>query len=213
MSQILENPSARLKNGVRAGSIVRVYREHRLRFAKVLHVISRPGIRANVTVQYLDFDQEEAKVFGNVVQPVTAGWIHDMKERFEDVRDVFNPSINGTVEAQTLQGPEKPRRLKNGITSGSLVRVYQDHQMRFARVLAIYRLGLPTTPNVSLQYLDGDHEEDKVFGIRTEPVTQEWIQDLESRMDAISKLMAAKRAERLSQSQQRATSASSATFN
>lgn len=188
--------SGRLKNGVAANSLARVYRQHQMRFARVKHVVAGVGIRANVSVQYLDFGQEEARVFGNVVQPVTRGWIEDMRDRFDEVRDIFQPSLNGRAAVQIDPGP---RKLRNGITGGSLVRVYRDHQMRFARVRRIDRPALPTSRNVALEYLDGDKEEAKVMGHIVQPVTQDWIADLELRMDAISKLLAAEKARRTQQ--------------
>lgn len=195
--QIAAQPKARsggrLKNGVGEGSVVRVYRQHQMRFARTTQVVTRPGIGPNVTVQYLDFDQEADQVFGGVVQPVTGGWIQDMRERFSDVKDIFEPTENGPIAAREAS----TRKLKNGVTEGSLIRIYRDHQMRFGRVLHLAGFGLPSIPNVTVEYLDGDKEEGKIFGHVVQPVTQDWIQDLESRMDAISKLMASERATQL----------------
>lgn len=185
--------SGRLKNGVTAGVIARVYRQHQMRFARVKHVVAGIGIKANVKVQYLDYGQEEATVFGNIVQPVTRGWIEDMRDRFEEVKDTFEPSINGPASMQAEPGQ---RKLKNGITSDSLVRVYRDHQMRFARVLRIDRSALPTSTNVAIEYLDGDQEESHVMGRILQPVAGDWIRDLEARIDAVSKLLASERAMR-----------------
>jgi hypothetical protein len=183
----------RLSNGVGEGSIARVYRQHQMRFARVSKVVTGFGIGPNVTVQYLDFEKETDQVFGSVVQPVTAGWIQDMKARFSEVKDIFEPAENGPVAAKEAS----TRKLKNGVAEGSLVRIYRDHQMRFGRVLRLARVGLPSMPNVTVEYLDGDQEEAKIFGNVVQPVTQDWVQDLEARMDAISKLMASKRASQL----------------
>jgi hypothetical protein len=180
----------RLRNGVGPGSIARVYRQHQMRFARVTEVVTGFGIGPNVTVKYLDFDQETGQVFGSVVQPVTAGWIHDMKERFAAIKDIFEPSENGPVAARAAS----TRQLRNGVTEGSLIRIYRDHHMRFGRVLQLARVSLPSMPNVTVEYLDGDREEAKIFGNVVQPVTQDWVQDLEARMDAISKLMASERA-------------------
>ena len=185
----------RLKNGVGSGSIARVYRQHQMRFALVSEVVTGFGIGPNVTVDYLDFDQETGQVFGSVVQPVTAGWIHDMRERFSEIKDIFEPSGNGPIAAREAS----TRKLKNGVTEGSLIRIYRDHQMRFGRVLRLAGVGLPSMPNVTVEYLDGDREKAKIFGNIIQPVTQDWVQDLEARMDAVSKLMASERVDRATQ--------------
>lgn len=181
----------RLRNGVREGAVIRVYRQHQMRFGRAKEVITGFGIGPNVTVQYLDLGQEMGQVFGNVVQPVTSGWIHDMKDRFSDIQDIFEPAVNGPVAARQN---DNLRKLRNGVTSGSLVRIYREHQMRFGRVLRVNRPMLPTSSNVAIEYLDGDREEDRVMGSIVQPVTKDWVQDLEARLDAVSKLMAAERA-------------------
>ncbi|NEQ29540.1 MAG: hypothetical protein F6K04_00855 [Leptolyngbya sp. SIO4C5] len=175
--------SGRLKNGVRAGSFVRIYREHEMRFARVLHVVSRPGIGPNVTVQYLDELEggNQEKVFGNIVQPVTRGWLEDMKDRFEDIKDIFEPSVNGPISAQA-EPAQNSGKLRNGVIVDSLVRVYENHQMRFARVKRVAKIPVPARANVMLQYLDGDREEDKVFGSIVQPITQGWVENLKSRL-------------------------------
>lgn len=186
--------SGRLKNGIGAGSYVRVYRKHEMRFARVSHVISRVGVGANVTLQYLDYDQEEAKVYGSVIQPVTRGWIVDMKDRFGYVKKLFEPSINGPYRAQEEPGA---RKLASGATQGSLIRIYRDYHLRFGRLLSIDKVGIPSMPNVRIEYIDGpddENGEDKVFGNIVQPFTQAWVEDMESRLEAISKLMVAERA-------------------
>lgn len=72
-----------LRNGATAGQLVRVYREHQMRFAWAAEVNAGFGFGPNVLVHYLDGDQEQERVYGNVVQPVDAAWLADMKARLK----------------------------------------------------------------------------------------------------------------------------------
>lgn len=172
----------RLANGVGAGSLARIYRENELRFAQVLEVDTKMGfnksslgLKPNVRIQYLDGAQEQVEVYGNIVLPLTRGWIEDMKDRFEDIKMMFHEEPGQPVEKKS------PAKLRNGVTAGSLVRVYKHHALRFARVKQVLQ-SFPTQPNVALTYLDGDREFAKVFGSVIRPVSAEWVEALQNRL-------------------------------
>jgi hypothetical protein len=67
------------------------YREHQMRFAWAAEVNAGFGFGPNVLVHYLDGDQEQERVYGNVVQPVDAAWLADMKARLKSPRDGLDP--------------------------------------------------------------------------------------------------------------------------
>jgi hypothetical protein len=166
-----------LKNGVRPGTLARVYlpESHELRF---VHVVSLgQGLNINATVQYLDGAQEPDQVLGMYVHPLTRGWLEDMKDRLEAIQDIFEPG-------DTTRSPVS-RQLANGVRAGSLIRVYSNHSLRFARVtkiLGVFETALILRPNVVLQYLDDDREEDEVFGSKVQPISQAWVDDFQQRL-------------------------------
>jgi len=174
----------RLANGVGVGSLARIYKNnHQLRFAHVLEVNTKIGfnkeslgLKPNVRIQYLDGAQEQVEIFGNIVLPLTRGWIEDMKDRFEDIKTIFDEDPGQPVEKKS------PAKLRNGVTAGSLVRIYKHHALRFARVKQVMQ-SFPTQPNVHLTYLDGDREFAKVFGSVVEPVSADWVLALQKRLN------------------------------
>ena len=165
----------RLANGVGSGSLARIYRQHQLRFARVLEVDTSLGLTPNVKVQYLDWAEEDAQVYGSQVQPLTRGWIEDMKDRFDDIASMFDSEPGQPIIKNT------PAKLKNGATAGSLVRIYKNHSLRFARVLAV-KQSFPTQPNVEIQYFDNDRERARVFGSVVVPVDAGWVDALRQRL-------------------------------
>jgi hypothetical protein len=82
-------PDHRLRNGAAAGQLVRVYREHQMRFAWAAEVNTGLGFGPNVLVHYLDGNQEQERVYGNVVQPVDETWLSEMKARLKGLEDAL----------------------------------------------------------------------------------------------------------------------------
>lgn len=181
-SQSRPSPRQRLRNGAAEGALVRVYREHQMRFARAVEVNSGIGFGPNVLVHYLDGDQEQEKLYGNIVQPVDARWLETLKFRIVGLeRELSSQAMSESVKGQRVN----PRhRLKSGVKAGALVRIYREHHVRFGTATHIDS-GPGLGPNVTVVYLDsepGDVLGAKVYGNVVQPVDAPWLDNMKARV-------------------------------
>jgi len=193
-SQSQPSPRQRLRNGAAEGALVRVYREHQMRFARAVEVNSGIGFGPNVLVHYLDGDQEQEKLYGNIIQPVDATWLQTMKTRMAGLEREF--STQATAEPVKGQRVNPRRRLKCGVREGALVRIYREHHIRFGIANQI-DAGPGLGPNVTIAYLDtepGDALGTKVYGNVVQPVNAPWLENMKARVRELEQALEAEQA-------------------
>jgi hypothetical protein len=184
--------SKQLKNGATEGELVRVYQDHQMRFAWAVEVDSGIGFGPNVLVQYLDDEQDQEKLYGNIIQPVHATWLQTLKTRMAGLEsELSNQTSQESAKGKRVT-PQK--RLKCGVKEGVLVRIYREHHIRFGYATAIDS-GLGLGPNVTVRYLDsepGDVLGAKVYGNIVQPVNATWLENMKTRVQQLEQALEAK---------------------
>lgn len=165
-----------------------------MRFARAVEVNSGIGFGPNVLVHYLDGDQEQEKLYGNIIQPVDATWLQTMKTRMAGLEREF--STQATNEPVKGQRVNPRRRLKCGVREGALVRIYREHHIRFGIATQI-DAGPGLGPNVTIAYLDtepGDALGTKVYGNVVQPVNAPWLENMKARVRELEQALEAEQA-------------------
>jgi hypothetical protein len=177
--------SKQLKNGATEGALVRVYQDHQMRFAWAIEVDSGIGFGPNVLVHYLDEEEEQEKLYGNIIQPVHAAWLQTLKTRMAGLESELSNQVSQESAKGKRINPRK--RLKCGVKEGVLVRIYREHHIRFGYATTIDS-GLGLGPNVTVRYLDtepGDALGSKVYGNIVQPVNVAWLENMKIRVQQL----------------------------
>lgn len=184
--------SKQLNNGATEGALVRVYQNYQMRFAWAVEVDSGIGFGPNVLVHYLDGEQEQEKLYGNIIQPVHAAWLQTMKTRMAGLESELSNQVSQEPDRGRRINPQK--RLKYGVKEGSLVRIYREHHIRFGYATTIDP-GWGLGPNVTVRYLDtepGDVLGSKVYGNIVQPVDAAWLETMKIRVQQLEQALEAR---------------------